>query len=286
MVEREMQELLWRYPDRLLNEPLNQIAWEESSSVGRADLVFEDRHKRLLIVEVKRGKLPRGAIDQLLDYFGMIKQRFADRSVEMMVVANAIPSERRIACENRDIECREISEKKFREVAAEMGYVFRSDESPSPDSARNVISAETTFSMAEERGSKLEQPQDRRSGDALYVIVRHPQKPNEQGRSQWDNKWKNGRLESITTTKRLGELCGAEKEAGRVVYIYRCAFKNIPPVIICSARVGEVEYRGNGAVVKFITEKVLGTSGEGIPTTAEQRQAIKRQKYRYLPAPI
>jgi hypothetical protein len=43
MIEREMQELLWRYPERLLNEPLQQFAWETSSDVGRADLVFEDR---------------------------------------------------------------------------------------------------------------------------------------------------------------------------------------------------------------------------------------------------
>jgi len=34
----------------------------------------QDRHGRLLIIEVKRGKLPRGAVDQLLDYFGMMKQ--------------------------------------------------------------------------------------------------------------------------------------------------------------------------------------------------------------------
>jgi RecB family endonuclease NucS len=82
MVEREMQELLWRYPERFLNEPLKQFAWETSSSVGRADLVFEDRHGRLLIIEVKRGKLPREAIGQLLDYFGMMKQRFPDKPVD------------------------------------------------------------------------------------------------------------------------------------------------------------------------------------------------------------
>jgi RecB family endonuclease NucS len=109
VIEREMQELLWRYPERLLNEPLKQFAWETSSEVGRADLVFEDRHGRLLIVEVKRGKLPRGAIDQLLDYFGMMKQRFPDKPIELMVVANVIPAERRLTCESRDIECREIS---------------------------------------------------------------------------------------------------------------------------------------------------------------------------------
>jgi hypothetical protein len=127
MVEREMQELLWQHPERFLNEPMKQVAWEASSDVGRADLVFEDKHGRLLIIEVKRGKLPRGAIDQLLDYFGMMKQRFPDRPVELMVVANSIPSERRLTCESRDIECREISEKTFRDVAVEVSYTFISE---------------------------------------------------------------------------------------------------------------------------------------------------------------
>lgn len=70
MFEREMQELLWRHPERFLNEPLKQFAWETASDVGSADLVFEDRHGRLLIIEVKHGKLPRGAIDQLFDTSG------------------------------------------------------------------------------------------------------------------------------------------------------------------------------------------------------------------------
>jgi hypothetical protein len=128
MIEREMQELIWAHPERFFNEPLKQIAWEASSSeVGRADLVFEDRHGRLLIIEVKRGKLPRGAIDQLHDYFGMMKQKYPAKAVEMMVVAWVIPQERRLACEHYDIECREFSERFFREIAKECGYLFASE---------------------------------------------------------------------------------------------------------------------------------------------------------------
>jgi hypothetical protein len=141
MLEREMQELLWRYPEQFLNEPLKQFKWETSSDVGRADLVFEDRHGRLLIIEVKRGKLPRGAIDQLLDYFGMMKQRFPDKPVELMVVANSIPSERRLTCESRDIECREISDKRFREVAAEYDYKFDSELTVSHTPSQTLTSA-------------------------------------------------------------------------------------------------------------------------------------------------
>lgn len=127
MIEREMQELLWLYPEELLNEALTQVAWEARSEIGRADLVFGDRHGRLWVVEVKRGKLPRGAIDQLLDYFGMMKLRFPEKPIELIEVANVIPSERRQACESREIECYEISEKRFRVVAARHGYCFISE---------------------------------------------------------------------------------------------------------------------------------------------------------------
>lgn len=127
MTEREMQELLWNHPDKLLNEPLAKFRWEPQSQVGRADLVFKDRRDRLLVVEVKRGKLGRGVIDQLLDYFGMMKREFPDKPVELMVVANSIPEERRLSCDQYNIEWREISEKKFRDVAGEIGYAFASE---------------------------------------------------------------------------------------------------------------------------------------------------------------
>lgn len=284
MVEREMQELLWQHPDRCLNEPMKQVAWEASSDVGRADLVFEDRHGRLLIIEVKRGKLPRGAIDQLLDYFGMMKQRFPNRPVEMMVVANSIPSERRLACESRDIECREISEKRFREVAAEVGYIFKSDRAISIDNSQDAFAAEGPCSPAIRGGTEFDGAKDRRAGEALYLVVRHPRKPPEKGKKLWINKWQDDcRIEIITTKKSLGELCEAERRDGNVVYIYRCEFKeeHIPSAITCTARVGNVEYLGNEAVVHFVVDKVLGETGEGMPTTAEQRYKARRAiKYR------
>jgi len=131
MLEREMQDLIWQHPERFFHEPLTQFAWELSSEVGRADLVFEDQYGRLLIIEIKRGKLLRGAMGQLQDYFGMMKNKYPEKPVEMMVIAWTIPPERRLACESYDIECREISEKSFRTIAADCGYVFES-EHPAP----------------------------------------------------------------------------------------------------------------------------------------------------------
>jgi len=129
MTEREMEDLLWDYPEKLLNEPLKQFQRQRVSAVGRADLIFEDRIGRLLVIELKR-TLERGAITQLLDYYGDLKGRFPERAIELMVVASRIPPERRVACEHHDIEAREISEKRFRDVAEEVGYTFKSEVQP------------------------------------------------------------------------------------------------------------------------------------------------------------
>src|SRR5260370_12572056 len=128
MTEREMEDLLWYHSENLLHESLKTLRRRLRSRVGIADLVFEDSLGRLLVVEVKKGKLPRGAINQLVDYLGMLKTKFPARPIELMVVANSIPQERRVACEQYDIECREISEKKFRTVAKKAGYTFSSEQ--------------------------------------------------------------------------------------------------------------------------------------------------------------
>jgi hypothetical protein len=127
MTEHEMEDLLWNYPDLLLNEPLTQYRRQAASLVSRADLVFVDRIDRLLVIEVKKGVLPRGAIPQVMDHYGSMKTQHPDRSVEMMVVANQIPSERKATLESLHIDWREIPEYRFRSLAEQKGYVFASE---------------------------------------------------------------------------------------------------------------------------------------------------------------
>jgi hypothetical protein len=127
MTEREMEDLVWGHPEKFLNEPLKQFQRQPASAVGRADLIFLDRIGRLVVIELKRDTLERGAVPQIIDYFGMLKSRFPDKSVELMIIANRIPPERRLASEQFHIEAVEISQKKFRDVAEEVGYVFGSE---------------------------------------------------------------------------------------------------------------------------------------------------------------
>jgi RecB family endonuclease NucS len=99
MTEREMEDLVWEHPEKFLNEPLTQFQRQPASGVGRADLIFLDRIGRVLVIELKRGTLERGAVPQIVDYFGMLKSRFPNKSVELMIIANSIPPERRLSCE-------------------------------------------------------------------------------------------------------------------------------------------------------------------------------------------
>lgn len=156
MTEREMEDLLWERPDQFLNEPLTQFQRQPSSAVGRADLIFEDRNGRLIVVELKHGTLERGAVSQLIDYFGMLKSQFPDKLVELMVVANQIPAEKRLSCQQYNIEPVEISEKKFRDVAERVGYAFQSEAAKSapvvladsqlPDRFQSIVAHPADFS--------------------------------------------------------------------------------------------------------------------------------------------
>ncbi|MFC1783585.1 endonuclease NucS domain-containing protein [Planctomycetota bacterium] len=134
MIEKEMEDLLWFYPDNIFREKLTPFRRQPSSEVGRADLVFTDELGNLLIMEIKKGRLGRndmtGAIGQLKDYYGAMKKEFPEKAVDLMLVANEIPRERKIALEKEDIEPKEIPEAKFRKIAKAVGYIFKSEKGP------------------------------------------------------------------------------------------------------------------------------------------------------------
>src|SRR5438128_1058839 len=72
-----------------------------------------------------------------------------------MVVANHIPEERKLACGKHQIEPREISERRFREVAAEAGYIFLS-ERPSTGSEAAPIQVKAERTVLVPPGSQAE----------------------------------------------------------------------------------------------------------------------------------
>src|SRR5215469_2912371 len=93
MTEKEMEDLLWSHPEKFLNEPLKQFTRQQRSSIGRSDLIFVDGLDRFLVVELKKDKLTREAIFQVVDYFGAMKKAYPDKPVELLVIANSILEE-------------------------------------------------------------------------------------------------------------------------------------------------------------------------------------------------
>lgn len=127
MTEREMEDLLWGWPERFLGEPLKQFRRQPSTDIVRPDLIFETRIEQLLVIEIKKGTVERDAIGQIYDYFGALKQEFSGRSIELMLVGEEILPERRIALDRLHIEWREIPLKRFRAIARAVGYTVESE---------------------------------------------------------------------------------------------------------------------------------------------------------------
>jgi hypothetical protein len=116
MLEREMRDLIAEFPKELLGEDLELIGKEITIGNYRLDLLFRDRHKARLIVEVQKGTLDRNHLYKILDYYDSYKESHSPKFVECMVIANDIPSERKARLHSRGISFREIPESKFLEV--------------------------------------------------------------------------------------------------------------------------------------------------------------------------
>lgn len=121
MNEADMERLIRDCPHEFFDEPLKVVSCQEAFPSGVTDLIFEDSGGDLLVVELKRGILQREHVAQLLDYLGDVETRYAGRNVELMVVANIIPPQRRTKLERFGVTFKEIPEVKFREVAKKHG---------------------------------------------------------------------------------------------------------------------------------------------------------------------
>jgi len=112
--EKVMEELIAQYPERYLGES-GLILIERQMTVGpyRFDLVFQDRTGAKLIVEIQKGTLDREHTYKILDYYDEYKERNPKEFVEIMLVANNIPAERKQRLTTRGISYREIPLSEF-----------------------------------------------------------------------------------------------------------------------------------------------------------------------------
>lgn len=119
LLEKEMEDLIILNPQKYLNEPeLKLISRQYSIGNYRFDLLFDDRHKGKLIIEIQLGTLDRNHTYKILDYYDEYKSKNPSGFIELMIIANKIPRERRERLNSHGISFIEIPESIFLEDPA------------------------------------------------------------------------------------------------------------------------------------------------------------------------
>ena len=142
MLEKDIENLLANYPDEFFpGEGFKLIDQQFTIEGKRIDILFEDKHGRQIIVEVKRGILSREASGQIAEYYGLLKTENETKNYELILCANIIPKERKVFLETIGIDCKELGIAQIAQIANKHGYTFLDDSSAYKnfDTAKQLI---------------------------------------------------------------------------------------------------------------------------------------------------
>jgi len=129
MLEKDIENLIAAHPKEFFpREEFRLIAQQHTIKKRRLDILFEDKYGRFIIIEVKRGHLSREASGQIIEYYGLLKEEFPEKNIELVLCANTIPSERKAFLENVGIECKEIPVSQLINIANKYQYTFLDEE--------------------------------------------------------------------------------------------------------------------------------------------------------------
>ena len=130
MLEKDIENLIASHPDEIFPDEGFKLIGQQIVVEGRRlDILFEDKLKRKVIVEVKRGILTREASGQIAEYYGLLKNRNLDESYELILCANVIPKERKTFLETIGIDCKELGVTIITDMAKKYDYAFIDDKS-------------------------------------------------------------------------------------------------------------------------------------------------------------
>lgn len=112
--EKDMEDRIAEAPDECLGESGLRLVGRQVK-VGRYvfDLLFEDRHKSKLIVEIQKGTLDRNHTYKILDYYDAYREKHSDEFIDLMVVENVIPHERKKRLQYYGISYKELPDALF-----------------------------------------------------------------------------------------------------------------------------------------------------------------------------
>ena len=116
LTEKIMEDAICNNPEKYLGEQgLKLISRQFRIGKYIFDLMFEDRHGAKLIVEIQRGTLDRNHTYKIFDYCDEYKEKNPQEFIELMVIANSIPQERKKRLSAWGVSIKEIPVSEFLE---------------------------------------------------------------------------------------------------------------------------------------------------------------------------
>lgn len=90
----------------------------------------------------------------------------------------------------------------------------------------------------------------------LYVVVHHRCDLSQPYSNSWID---DERIEAITTTNEIGELCAEAMSQGNLVFVHRCGWGEQQPIVSCAATVDEVATVDKRTkLVTFAAQRTIG----------------------------
>jgi hypothetical protein len=107
MYEREIEDVLAEHPE-LIEEGLTLLGRQVAVAGRRMDLLFEDKNKRKLIVELKRGTIKDDHVGQVISYAGGLLTQ-EDPTARIMLVGTRVPPSFQKSLDHFGIAWKELS---------------------------------------------------------------------------------------------------------------------------------------------------------------------------------
>ncbi len=128
MTEKEMEDLIAAYPDDFFFQHQLVLRGRQQSlaGVGRFDLLFEDRFRSQILMELKAHALNYENASQVAEYRDELR-RLGHGNVVMWLVAPQIPHSVREFLDDKGIQYTEINVAEFRRVAERHEFAIRSE---------------------------------------------------------------------------------------------------------------------------------------------------------------
>ncbi|MRT92392.1 endonuclease NucS domain-containing protein [Ancylomarina sp. 16SWW S1-10-2] len=156
LLEKQIEDVFEIFHERLIEPGLSLLGRQYIFKNGRrADLFFEDKNKRKMVVELKRNAVTREDVGQLIEYYGILD----NENPRIVMAAPIIPASLKLSFEHFGIEYLEFSTTKIKSLLKLIGNQSKeqihtaSFEIPdqivsTPLSSRNPIDGNIAFKVS------------------------------------------------------------------------------------------------------------------------------------------